>query len=192
MAKVRQSLQEAVFTAMCLMWSHAAAYVVGRRSRARGGPAGLFGHIGVLPHPVPITTVIGRPINVPKYEGAPLALCSSACLLFAQFHLQFACLYMRWHLLALQLRSVVKYKRASSKLPAGWTRPCFYVLTSELCKVDGVAGPAAGNFQSEEGRALVDKYHAMFVAGLQQVRSQPWLHHCMHAEQAGLESGAGG
>ncbi len=26
--------------------------------------------MGVLPHPVPITTVIGRPIDVPKYEGA--------------------------------------------------------------------------------------------------------------------------
>jgi hypothetical protein len=62
-----------VFTATCLLWSHAAGYVVGRRLRARRGPAGLFGHIGVLPHPVPITTVIGRPINVPKYEGARLA-----------------------------------------------------------------------------------------------------------------------
>ncbi len=40
--------------------------------QARRGPAGLFGHIGVLPHPVPITTVIGRPIDVPKYEGARL------------------------------------------------------------------------------------------------------------------------
>ena len=26
---------------------------------------------GVLPHQVPITTVVGRPIGVPKYEGEP-------------------------------------------------------------------------------------------------------------------------
>ena len=34
-------------------------------------PAGLFGlPFGILPHRVPITTVVGRPINVPRFEGA--------------------------------------------------------------------------------------------------------------------------
>ena len=79
---------------------------------------------------------------------------------------------------------------------ANWRRVCGWlcsrVLTGELGTVEWEMGLAPGDFQSEEGRALVDKYHAMFVAGLQQVRSQTCLHRCVHAEQVGLEAGAGG
>ena len=77
-------------------------------------------------------------------------------------------------------------------LAACWRLALLRLLTGKLCMVERKMGLAPGNFQSEEGRALVDKYHARFVAGLQQVRTQPCLHCCVHAEQVGLEAGAGG
>ena len=48
----------------------------------------------------------------------------------------------------------------------------FHAAASRACRLaaGAVVGGGAGDLKSQEGQALVEKYHALFVAGLRQVR----------------------